>query len=200
VRRARRTGFTSLVLLLTAVAWLVAPGVAPSRPSAVSVSFSGSGNRTLRPFRVSSPSTLVWRNSGKLFALNPRLRSFNGAVSSTAHSGTSYLPPGRYLLNALARGSWRFQVRPGTEPIRRSGGAIVFSGNGRKALPPVRLKKDSYLHWSSAPGLFQMRNATTSAGAVSSRARRGISYLPPGVYRLQVISAIGRWSMRITGI
>lgn len=200
MQNATRRSFCGLALLLAAVVWLAVPGVATSRSEATTVSFAGSGNRVLRPFHVSSPSTLVWSNNGKLFSLNPRTRTFNGAVASTAHSGTSYLPPGRYVLSVQASGNWRFHVRAGMEPIRRTGGAIVFSGNGRKALPPFRLTKDSYLHWSSAPGLFQMRNATNSAGAVSSTARRGISYLPPGVYHLQVISAIGNWSMRITGI
>jgi hypothetical protein len=183
------------------LASLALPGSATTRPGSALVAFSGKGDRTLPPFRVSVPSTLSWHNSGKLFSISPQAsKTFDGAVASGAHAGTTYLPPGRYSLRVLARGTWRLEVRPGAEPVRRVGGAIVFSGNGRKALPPFRVAKDSYMHWASAPGLFQLRNTTSSAGAISASDRRGIVYLPPGQYALQVLSALGRWSLRITGI
>jgi hypothetical protein len=193
---SRRVG-GSLGLLALAAA-LVVPGAAsPRGVTAQTIEFAGKGNRTLRPFRLSVGSTLTWHNTGTFFGLAPRTRTFNGAVASTLRDGTSFLPRGRYVLNVVARGAWSMTIRPGVEPIERSGGALVFEGNGRKALPPFRVRKNSYMDWKSPGGLFQLYNTTSSAGAVATRERAGTSYLPPGNYRFVVVNARGNWSLRV---
>jgi hypothetical protein len=179
---------------------LALPGVAASRDSTErGLSFSGHGARALRPFRVIVDSTLSWRNSGSIFATTSRAptRTLYGSVHSDKHAGTSFLPRGRYVLNVIARGKWTLAIRPGVQHVRHQGKALVFAGNGREALPPFKVRRDSLLQWRQSGGLFQLFNTLSSAGAVTTNDRFGNSYLPRGSYRFIVASSAGAWSFRV---
>lgn len=165
--------------------------------SSWSIRFSGNGGRSLQPFRVPGNSTMYWTNGGRSFQIFNHASSRNGTVISTAKRGTTFVPPGRYRLQIYAIGKWSIVIRSGTEPVRRVGGAIVFSGNGGKALPPFRVRRDSRLYWTNSGQIFEIFNSGPSRNSrVNSQARRGSTRLSVASYRLQV-NAIGNWTIRI---
>jgi hypothetical protein len=189
------------LLAAAAAAILVAPGLGRSTATRSEViTFSGKGSKVLRSFKLGADSTLSWHATGRFFGTTSRARgrSIYGTLVSTAHAGTSFLPRGYYALNVVARGAWTISVRPGAQPWRRSGKASLFSGNGRLALPPLRVRRDSILQWRQHSGhLFQIVNTTAAAGAVQARENSGNSYLPPGSYRFVVLAADGNWSLSV---
>jgi hypothetical protein len=190
-----------LLLAAAAAVLLAAPSLARSTATRSEViTFSGKGTKVLRSFKIGADSTLSWRATGRFFGTTSRAhgRSIYGTIVSTAHAGTSFLPRGYYALNVVAHGSWTITVRPGVQAWRRSGKAALFAGNGRLALPPLRVRRDSLLQWRQHSGhLFQIVNEAAAAGAVQARQNSGNSYLPPGTYRFVVLAADGNWSLRV---
>ena len=161
----------------------------------------GHGVKTIPPFRVPAPSTMFWTNSGSFFQVS----SYggyctDGALTSAAHRGTTYIPPGRYVqLRVRAIGDWTITIRTGVESV---GTPIKFSGSGERALPPFRLRSSKTMHWSNTGTLFQTFPAGRIKGIVSSQAHRGTTHLPPGRYRLYVNTAapegpMGSWTISI---
>jgi hypothetical protein len=79
--------------------------------------FSGSGQKALPPFRLSSGKTLYWTNTGTIFQTYPADHATAGIISSEYHSGKIRLPAGRYrfFVNATApeepAGGWRIVIR-----------------------------------------------------------------------------------------
>jgi hypothetical protein len=72
------------------------------------VSFSGNGDVTLPPIRVPRKgTTLRWTNDGAVFSLF----SEKGAlIDSVAPQGTTFLPPGRHVLEIIASGNWTMTI------------------------------------------------------------------------------------------
>jgi hypothetical protein len=93
----------------------------PTLAAASPLQFSGTGSRTLAPFKLTHAATLRWQASGGLigglFALkllnqradipNPQL------VFSRTRSGTVRLKPGRYALRVDALPGTRWQITVG---------------------------------------------------------------------------------------
>ena len=102
----------------------------------------GHGVKGLPPFRVPAPSTMFWTNSGSFFQISSNGGYGNdGAVTSAAHRGTTYIPPGRYAqLRVRAIGDWTITIRTGVE--RRTIKGIVSSPdhNGKTRLPAGRYR------------------------------------------------------------
>ena len=135
-------------------------------------SFSGNGGKSVPPFQVSAPSTIVWSASGGLFSLLSAGLS-GGDVNSQAASGWTYLPPGRYQYSVNAVGSWKFRVVTGViRPKPMAGGFLSYSGNGGMSLPPFHMSSGT-LHWSATGGLFSLLSSGLSGGDVNSQGRSG---------------------------
>jgi hypothetical protein len=194
-----RAKLVTAVLVLTAVfaAWSSGATTAVAEPEVAvarlqTFRFSGDGGKTLAPFRVRRPSTMRWTNTGDIFQIFNAGASNNGAVNSSGHRGTSYIPVGRYRLQVNAIGRWSIAIQPG---IERLSSPIRFRGNGAKALPPFRLPRGKTMRWSNTGQIFQTFNAGLN-GNVNSQARRGTTHLPAGRYALYV-NAIGNWTIVI---
>jgi hypothetical protein len=177
-------------------------GAASSHVSDAIRVFGGHGVRALQPFRVTAPSTMFWTNSGSFFQIS----SYggycdDGAVTSGAHRGTTYIPPGRYVqLRVRAIGDWTIAIRAGVEGV---GTPIRFSGSGGRALPPFRLRSSKTMHWINTGTRFQIfPSGPTINGIVSSQDHRGRTRLPAGRYRLYINAAapeepMGSWTIII---
>jgi hypothetical protein len=142
--------------------------------------------KSLPHFRVRSPSTLFWTNSGSFFQIS----SFGGycdegAVTSEGKRGTTYLAPGRYnALRVRAIGKWTITIRRGVE---RLGKPITFSGSGQRALPPFRLRSGKTMYWTNTGTVFQTHSTSPKGeGAISSPEHNGRTHLRAGRYRLFV--------------
>jgi hypothetical protein len=158
----------------------------------------GHGVKALPAFRVPAPSTMFWTNSGSFFQIS----SYggyctDGALTSAAHRGTTYIPPGRYVqLRVRAIGDWTITIRTGVESV---GTPIKFSGSGERALPPFRLRNSKTMHWINTGTRFQTFPAgPTLNGIVSSQDHSGTIRMPAGRYQLYVNAAapeepMGRW-------
>jgi hypothetical protein len=173
---------------IATVTILVTAGSGSAHSDAV-MSFKGNGGKALPQFRVTKPSTMFWTNSGSFFQIS----SYggyctDGTVTSEAHRGTTYLPPGRYqALDVRAIGAWTITVRAGVEPVSTP---ITFSGSGARGLPPFRLRSGKTMYWTNTGTIFQTYPADSkSAGVVSSQQHRGKIRLPAGRYRLFVNAA-----------
>jgi hypothetical protein len=187
-----RRSFLAAVVALLALFMAVAAAARSTGPS-----FSGNGSRSLPPFRVSTPSTMFWRNTGDIFQTFPKGASSNGGVNSQAHSGTTYMPSGTYRLTVNAIGSWTIRVTTGTErPQAMGGGRVGFRGNGSRDLPPFKTRHGSQLVWTNTGSIFQIFPKEFSGGGdVNSQAHRGTSYMDAGTHTLTV-NAIGTWTVR----
>lgn len=81
------------------------------------ITFSGSGQRALPPFRLRSAKTMYWTNSGTVFQTYSPGPKLDGVVSSPDRTGRKHLPAGRYRLFVNATepeqpsGSWRIVIR-----------------------------------------------------------------------------------------
>ena len=142
--------------------------------------------KSLPQFLVRSPSTLSWTNSGSFFQIS----SFGGycdegAVTSEARHGTTYIPPGRYnALRVRAIGKWTITVRKGVEKL---GSPITFTGSGQRALPPFWLRGGKTMYWTNSGTVFQTYTMSPNAeGVVSSLDHQGRTHLPAGRYRVFV--------------
>ena len=204
-RPAHRIGLTGTVIAfgVTALTTLGA-GAAPSHDSDAArvIRFRGSAVKALPLFRVAAPSTMFWTNSGSFFQISSSGGYCNdGAVTSQAHRGTTYIAPGRYnQLRVRAIGDWTITIRNGVEGV---GTPIRFSGSGGKGLPPFRLRSSKTMHWSNTGARFQTFPAgPTINGIVSSQDQSGTTHLPAGRYRLYVDATapgepMGSWTIVI---
>jgi hypothetical protein len=209
MRKFRRPGHR-IGLAGTVIAFAIAAlttlgaGAAPSHVSDATrvIRFSGHAVKTLPPFRVPAPSTMTWTNSGSFFQISSNGGyCADGAVTSEAHRGTTYIPPGRYnQLRVRAIGDWTITIRTGVEGV---GTPIRFSGSGGKALPPFRLRSAKTMHWTNTGTRFQTFPAGPRlSGIVSSQDDRGTTRLPAGRYRLYIDAAppeepMGSWTIII---
>jgi hypothetical protein len=177
-------------------------GAASSHDANATRLFRGHGVKALPPFRVPAGSTIFWTNSGSFFQISSNGGYCNdGAVTSAAHRGTTYIPPGRYAqLRVRAIGDWTITIRTGVEGV---GTPIRFSGSGGKALPPFRLRSSKTMHWTNTGTRIQIFPAgRTIKGIVSSPDHNGKTRLPAGRYRLYIDAAppeepMGRWTITI---
>jgi hypothetical protein len=166
------------------------------------IRFSGHGVKALPLLRVEAPSTMFWTSSGSFFQISSNGGYCNdGSITSAAHRGTTYIPPGRYdQLRVRAIGDWTITIRPGVEEV---GTPIRFSGSGGRALPPFRLRSSKTMHWINTGTRFQtFPDGPTINGIVSSQAHSGTTRLPAGRYRLYINAVapdepMGRWTITV---
>ena len=166
------------------------------------VLFKGHGVKALPAFRVPAPSTMFWTNSGSFFQISSNGGYCNdGAVTSAAHRGTTYIPSGRYVqLRVRAIGDWTVMIRTGVEGV---GTPIRFSGSGGRALPPFRLRSSKTMHWINTGTRFQIfPGGPAIKGFVSSPDHSGKTRFPAGRYRLYINAAapeepMGSWTIFI---
>jgi hypothetical protein len=202
-RAGHRVGLMGTVIAFgIAALTTLGTGAASSHVSDATRTFRGHGVRALQPFRVTAPSTMFWTNSGSFFQIS----SYggycdDGAVTSGAHRGTTYIPPGRYVqLRVRAIGDWTITIRTGVEGV---GTPIRFSGSGGRALPPFRLRNSKTMRWINTGTRFQIFPAgPTLNGIVSSQDHSGRTRLPAGRYRLYINAAapeepMGSWTIII---
>jgi hypothetical protein len=192
-----------LVATLGAVISMIAPSsglskVAEPKAEAADRVFTGSGGKTLPPFRVARPSTLFWRGgSGGIFQLFSA-GTAGGNVNSQARSGWCYLKPGRYSNTVNALGPWRILVDDGrvVPAVSLGGGKIGYRGSGGTELPPVSFRSAKTVSWTAAAGgIFQLFDDRLLGGAnVNSRGRRGTTYAAAGRHRWTV-NTLGAWTV-----
>lgn len=187
-------------LLVVFGALTLSVGTVSSRPNAGSatrgtISFSGNGGRNLPPFRVRTPSTLVWTSSGMIFQTFSSSLG-GGDVNAQSHSGWTYLPVGSYQLQVNTDAGWTIRVLPGVvRPKSIGNGLIGYRGNGGVALPPFTTHHGTNLVWACAGMIFQVFSADfTGGGDVNSQAHRGSSYMNAGQHTLTV-NAEGNWTI-----
>jgi hypothetical protein len=204
-RPGHRIGLAGTVIAFgIAALTTLGAGAAPSHVTDATrvIRFSGHAVKTLPPFRVPAPSTMNWTNSGSFFQISSNGGyCADGAVTSGAHRGTTYIPPGRYYqLRVRAIGDWTITIRTGVEGV---GTPIRFSGSGGKALPPFRLRSSKTMHWTNTGTRIQIFPAgRTIKGIVSSPDHNGKTRLPAGRYRLYIDAAppeepMGSWTITI---
>jgi hypothetical protein len=202
IRRATRRFdyLRTLVAFAIAAATILVASGAGSAGTARVIQLKGHAGKALPQFRVVAPSTMFWTNSGSYFQISSGGGyCYDGAVTSEAHQGTSYIPPGRYReLRVAAIGDWTITIRPGVERVRNP---ITFSGTGQMALPPFRIRASKTMYWTNTGTVFQTYPANhTIAGTVSSQYHRGKTRLPAGRYRFFVNATApeeptGRWTI-----
>jgi hypothetical protein len=204
-RPGHRIGLTGTVIAFgIAALTTLGTGAASSHVTDATrvISLEGHGVKALPLFRVAAPSTMFWTNSGSFFQISSSGGYCNdGAVTSAAHRGTTYIPPGRYgELRVRAIGDWTITIRVGVEEV---GTPIRFSGSGGKALPPFRLRSSKTMHWINTGTRLQIFPAgPTIKGNVSSPDHSGKTRLPAGRYRLYIDAAapeepMGSWTIII---
>jgi hypothetical protein len=196
-----RVGLTGTVIALAIAAFTtLGAGAASSHATDATrvVRFSGHGFKVLPQFRVAVRSTMFWTNSGSFFDISC---ATEGAVTSDAHLGTTYLPPGHYdQLRVRAIGDWTITIRTGVEAV---GTPIEFSGSGGKALPPFRLRSSKTMHWTNTGTRFQsFPDGPAIKGFVSAPGHSGKIRLPAGRYRLYISAVepeepMGTWTISI---
>jgi hypothetical protein len=202
-RPGHRVGLIGTVIAF-AIAALTTLGTGPASSHGADATrvLRGHGVKTLPAFRVPAPSTMFWTNSGSFFQISSNGGYCNdGAVTSAAHRGTTYIPPGRYAqLRVRAIGNWTITIRAGAEDVATP---IRFSGSGGKALPPFRLRSSKTMHWINTGTRIQIFPAgLTIKGIVSSGNHNGKTRLPAGRYRLYIDAAppeepMGSWTITI---
>ena len=112
---------TPLVRRVFCTAFILAALAAPVAALSATGPYSGTGARTLAPFRLTQGATLRWQTSGGLFGglfalkmLNQRADLPNPQLAfSRARSGTVRLPAGRYVLRVDTLGGRRWQITIG---------------------------------------------------------------------------------------
>jgi hypothetical protein len=205
LRPGHRIGLTGTVIAFgIAALTTLGTGAASSHVTDATrvISLKGHGVKALPLLRVAAPSTMFWTNSGSFFQISSSGGYCNdGAVTSAAHRGTTYIPPGRYgELRVRAIGDWTITIRVGVEEV---GTPIRFSGSGGKALPPFRLRSSKTMHWINTGTRIQISPAgPTIKGIVSSPNHSGKTRLPAGRYRLYINAAapeepMGSWTIII---
>ena len=199
----RRFGLGHRTILMGTV---IAFGFAALTPLAASrtvaapsvIQFSGHNVKRLPLFRVEAPSTMFWTNSGSVFQISSHDDYCDdGAVTSQARRGTTYIPPGLYQLRVRALGDWSISILRGVEEV---GTPIRFRGSGGRALPPFRLRTGKTLYWTNTGTRFQTYGPIK--GTISSPSHSGSRRLPAGRYQLYVDASaperpIGTWTIAI---
>lgn len=204
IRRAgRRLGYRGMLVAfgIATVTLLAASGTSAAHGARV-IQFKGHGPKALPHFRVAAPSTMFWTNSGSYFqTISQGGYCYEGAVTSEAHRGTSYISSGRYQdLRVAAIGDWTITISTGVERVSTP---IAFSGSGQEALPPFRLRSGRTMHWTNTGTIFQTYLADPAkAGTISSTSHRGTMHLPAGRYRFYVNATepeqpVGHWRIVI---
>jgi hypothetical protein len=204
IRRAgRRLGYRGMLVAfgIATVTLLAASSTGSAHATRV-IQLKGHGPRVLPHLRVTAPSTMFWTNSGSFFQISSSGGYCNeGAVTSEAHRGTSYIPSGHYQdLSVRAIGDWTITIRTGVE---RVGNPITFSGSGQEALAPFRLSRGKTMYWTNTGTIFQTYLAEPAkAGTISSQYHRGQMRLPAGRYRFYVNATepeqpVGHWRIVI---
>jgi hypothetical protein len=94
----------------TVVAENANPGAAtPTGPTGPVVRFEGNGDRILPPVAARSGGAMLrWRNDGEVFSL---FSEEGIVVDSVGRRGGTFLPAGRHLLEVVASGYWRIEIR-----------------------------------------------------------------------------------------
>ncbi len=92
----------------------------PAQP-ARTIRFSGNGDSTLRPIRVGlGGASLRWSTRGSVFAVfgdrGPLVDSIRQSPKGGRHGGTTFLRPGRYVLQVVANGRWSMTVENASRP------------------------------------------------------------------------------------
>jgi len=200
-RPAHRIGLTGTVIAFAIAAFTtLGAGAASSHATDATrvIRFSGHGFKVLPQFRVAVPSTMFWTSSGSFFDISC---GSEGAVTSEAHRGSTYIPPGPYdQLRVRAIGNWTITIRTGVEAV---GTPIKFSGSGGRALPPFRLRTSKTMHWTNTGTRFQsFPDGPRIKGFVSSAGHSGRIGLPAGRYRLYISAVepeepMGSWTITI---
>jgi hypothetical protein len=208
VRRFRPGHRTILAGTVIAFGFAALTTLAASRTVAASshvtdakrvIRFSGHNVKELPLFRVAAPSTMFWTNSGSFFQISSHDGYCDdGAVTSHAHRGTTYIPPGHYQLRVRALGDWSIKILTGVEEVSTP---IRFRGSGGKALPPFRLRTGKTMYWTNTGTRFQTFGPTIN-GIVSSQDQSGSRHLPAGRYQLYVNASepeapTGTWTIAI---
>jgi hypothetical protein len=81
----------------------------PTAPAGPVVRFSGNGDRTLAPIRVGrGGATLIWENDDAVFSV---FSDVGLVVDSVEPRGEAFVPAGRRLLDVVASGAWRIEIR-----------------------------------------------------------------------------------------
>jgi hypothetical protein len=198
MKRLRR--WTAIGVGIAAVAAsLAASGSAGSDGTRV---FKGRSVKALPTFRVAEPSTLIWTNSGSFFQISVAGDyCYDGAVTSGASQGATYVPPGLYHgLRVRAIGTWTITIRPGVERLSTP---LAFSGSGERGLPPFRLTSGKTMYWTNTGDRFQtIPIGPRHDGVVSSGLHRGKTHLRAGHHRLVVDAVtqdgpLGSWRIVI---
>lgn len=166
------------------------------------IRFKGHGPMVLPHFRLTTPSTMSWTNTGSFFEItNAGVYPCEGSVNSQAGHGISYYPANRYRdLQVAAIGDWTITIRPGVE---RVGAPVRFSGSGGRMLPPFVLPRAKTMYWTNTGSVFQIYPADKpTAGTVSTEYTRGTTRLPAGRYRFFVNASApeetdGHWQIVI---
>ncbi len=92
----------------------------PAQP-ARTLRFSGSGDTTLRPIRVGlGGANLRWSTRGSVFAVfgdrGPLVDSIRQSPRGGRHAGSTFLRPGRYVLQVVANGRWSMTAENASRP------------------------------------------------------------------------------------
>ncbi|MBA3330428.1 MAG: hypothetical protein H0T39_06065 [Actinobacteria bacterium] len=92
----------------------------PAQP-ARTIRFSGSGDTTLRPIRVGlGGANLRWSTRGSVFAVfgdrGPLVDSIRQSPRGGRHAGSTFLRPGRYVLQVVANGRWSMTAENASRP------------------------------------------------------------------------------------
>jgi hypothetical protein len=103
--------------IAAALAVLAAPASAGPR----TLTYSGSGGRTLAPFRLAHKGTLRWQTSGGILGGTLAIKALHGPagmldpqlVFTRARTGSVALAPGRYTLRVDAIAGTRWQLAIG---------------------------------------------------------------------------------------
>jgi hypothetical protein len=198
MRRLRR--WTAIGVGIAAIAASLAAGGSASADG--TRTFKGHSVKALPTFRVALPSTLIWTNSGSFFQISVAGDyRYDGAVTSDASHGATYVPPGLYYgLRVRAIGTWTITIRPGVERLSTP---LAFSGTGERELPPFRLTSGKTMYWTNTGERFQtIPWGPGHDGIVSSGLHRGKTHLRAGRHSLVVDAVtqdgpLGNWRIVI---
>jgi hypothetical protein len=81
----------------------------PTAPAGPVVRFSGNGDRTLPPVQVGQGgAALIWENDDAVFSV---FSDVGLVVDSVEPRGEAFVPAGRRVLDVVASGGWRIEIR-----------------------------------------------------------------------------------------
>lgn len=177
--------------------------------------FSGSGGKNTRPFKVGPGWEIQWDASGDIFQLY--LYTADGSLEGVpanqqgSGEGSSYQAKGgSYYLQVNAIGDWQIKIVQTTEDSAEQststgiGKDVIasFSGSGGKNTRPFNTSGPWEIQWDAKGDIFQiyLYSADGSLRGVPANQQgsgKGTSYQPrAGKYYLQV-NALGNWRIDI---